>query len=156
MLLNDWYCSNQNKLICFSCDRYFGPVDHPNKYTLCNVLLAQIQCYLPTVLQEMIAEEHIGKYPILLPCDVLHLRNGEQNSVVLFKFPLVLEIKGAFISSMTMGDADWATEDPLNIELTIKYDYAILQLYDKIVESLSKKEHAIGIFMDLSKAFDTI
>jgi len=37
------------------------------------------------------------------------------------------EIKGAFISSMTMGDADWATEDPLNIELTIKYDYAILQ-----------------------------
>ena len=36
-------------------------------------------------------------------------------------------IKGAFISSMTMGDMDWSTEDPLNIELTIKYDYAILQ-----------------------------
>jgi hypothetical protein len=36
-------------------------------------------------------------------------------------------IKGAFISSMTMGDFDWSTEDPINIELTIKYDYAILQ-----------------------------
>ena len=36
-------------------------------------------------------------------------------------------IKGAFISSATFGDMDWATEDALNIELTIKYDYAILQ-----------------------------
>ena len=27
----------------------------------------------------------------------------------------------------TFGDMDWATEDPVNIELTIKYDYAILQ-----------------------------
>ena len=35
-------------------------------------------------------------------------------------------------------------------------DYAILHLYDKIVNSLSNKEHAIAIFMDLSKAFDTI
>jgi hypothetical protein len=36
-------------------------------------------------------------------------------------------LKGAFISSATFGDMDWATEDPVNIELTIKYDYAILQ-----------------------------
>jgi len=36
-------------------------------------------------------------------------------------------IKGAFIGSMTMGDMDWSTEDPLNIELTLKYDYAVLQ-----------------------------
>ena len=35
-------------------------------------------------------------------------------------------------------------------------DYAILQLCDQIAASLSKKEHIIGIFMDLSKAFDTI
>ena len=35
-------------------------------------------------------------------------------------------------------------------------DYAILHLYDRIVNSLSKKEHTIAIFMDLSKAFDTI
>ena len=36
-------------------------------------------------------------------------------------------LKGAFISAATFGDMDWATEDPLQIELTIKYDYAILQ-----------------------------
>ena len=36
-------------------------------------------------------------------------------------------IKGAFISAATFGDMDWATEDAINIELTIKYDYAILQ-----------------------------
>ena len=37
------------------------------------------------------------------------------------------EIKGAFISAATFGDMDWATEDPVQIELTLKYDYAILQ-----------------------------
>ena len=36
-------------------------------------------------------------------------------------------------------------------------DYAILQLLcDKIIESFSNKEHLRAIFMDLSKAFDTI
>lgn len=36
-------------------------------------------------------------------------------------------IKGAFISSATFGDMDYSGEDPLEIELTLKYDYAILQ-----------------------------
>ena len=36
-------------------------------------------------------------------------------------------LKGAFISAATFGDMDWATEDPIQIELTLKYDYAILQ-----------------------------
>ena len=36
-------------------------------------------------------------------------------------------LKGAFISSATFGDMDWSTEDPVQIELTLKYDYAILQ-----------------------------
>ena len=35
-------------------------------------------------------------------------------------------------------------------------DYAIIQTCDKIIDTLSKKEHIIGIFLDLSKAFDTI
>lgn len=36
-------------------------------------------------------------------------------------------LMGAFISSATFGDMDWSTEDPVNIELTLKYDYAVLQ-----------------------------
>ena len=36
-------------------------------------------------------------------------------------------LKGAFVSSATFGDMDWSTEDPVTIELTLKYDYAILQ-----------------------------
>ena len=35
-------------------------------------------------------------------------------------------------------------------------DFAIIQLYDKIIKALSDKEHCIGVFKDLSKAFDTI
>ena len=35
-------------------------------------------------------------------------------------------------------------------------DFAIIQLYDTIIEALSKKEHCVGVFKDLSKAFDTI
>ena len=35
-------------------------------------------------------------------------------------------------------------------------DYAILQLCDKITDSLSKKEPTVGFFMELSKAFDTM
>ena len=35
-------------------------------------------------------------------------------------------------------------------------EYATVHLLDKIIDSMSKKEHIIGIFMDLSKAFDTI
>ena len=33
-------------------------------------------------------------------------------------------------------------------------DYALINLCDKIVNALSNKEHMIGIFLDLSKAFD--
>ena len=36
-------------------------------------------------------------------------------------------LKGAFIASTSMGDFDWSGEDPLTIELTLAYDYAILQ-----------------------------
>ena len=35
-------------------------------------------------------------------------------------------------------------------------DFAIIQLCDKITHALSKKEHCVGVFKDLSKAFDTI
>ena len=35
-------------------------------------------------------------------------------------------------------------------------DFAITKLLDKVIQSLSKKEHVIALFMDLSKAFDTI
>ena len=37
------------------------------------------------------------------------------------------KIKGAFISSANFGDMDWSGNDPVSIELTLAYDYAILE-----------------------------
>ena len=35
-------------------------------------------------------------------------------------------LKGAFITEGNFGTLDWSTEDAVNIELTLRYDYAIL------------------------------
>ena len=35
-------------------------------------------------------------------------------------------------------------------------DQALAQLHDKITNAMANKEHVIGVFMDLSKAFDTL
>ena len=35
-------------------------------------------------------------------------------------------------------------------------DHALLELIDQICECFDKKKHFLGIFVDLSKAFDTI
>ena len=37
------------------------------------------------------------------------------------------ELKGAYIQSANFGDLDFASSDPAEISLTLKYDYAILQ-----------------------------
>jgi hypothetical protein len=37
------------------------------------------------------------------------------------------ELKGAYIQSANFGDMDFATSDPVEIQLTLKYDYAILK-----------------------------
>lgn len=36
-------------------------------------------------------------------------------------------LKGAFIQSANFGDLDWSSSEPMTIELTLSYDYAILQ-----------------------------
>jgi hypothetical protein len=36
-------------------------------------------------------------------------------------------LQGAFISEANFGQMDWGTEEAVTIELTLKYDYAILQ-----------------------------
>jgi hypothetical protein len=36
-------------------------------------------------------------------------------------------LKGAFIQSANFGELDWASNDPLSIELTLSYDFAILE-----------------------------
>ena len=36
-------------------------------------------------------------------------------------------LKGAFITQANFGELDWASNDPLSIELTLAYDYAILE-----------------------------
>ena len=38
-----------------------------------------------------------------------------------------MKIKGAFINNATFGTLDWSTGDPMTVELTLSYDYAILQ-----------------------------
>jgi len=35
-------------------------------------------------------------------------------------------------------------------------DLALVQIYDKITNAMANKEHVIGLFLDLSKAFDTL
>jgi hypothetical protein len=37
------------------------------------------------------------------------------------------KIKGAFIQAANFGDLDWTSNDPFSIELTLAYDYAILE-----------------------------
>tara|TARA_R110001606_G_scaffold130354_3_gene265753 strand:- start:18 stop:158 length:141 start_codon:yes stop_codon:yes gene_type:complete len=36
------------------------------------------------------------------------------------------KLKGAFVSNANFGDADWTSDAPMNISLTIVMDYAIL------------------------------
>jgi hypothetical protein len=36
-------------------------------------------------------------------------------------------LKGAFISDANFGQMDWGTEEAMTIELTLKFDYAVLQ-----------------------------
>ena len=36
-------------------------------------------------------------------------------------------LKGTFISDANFGQMDWGTEEAMTVELTLKYDYAILQ-----------------------------
>jgi hypothetical protein len=36
-------------------------------------------------------------------------------------------LKGAFITQANFGDLDWSSNDPVAIELTLSYDYAILE-----------------------------
>ncbi len=36
-------------------------------------------------------------------------------------------LKGAFITSANFGELDWASNDPVSIELTLAYDYAVLE-----------------------------
>lgn len=37
------------------------------------------------------------------------------------------KLVGAYIKTANFGDMDWAEQDPMEIELTIRYDYAILE-----------------------------
>ena len=36
-------------------------------------------------------------------------------------------LKGAFIADSNFGQMDWSTEESVQIELTLKYDYAVLE-----------------------------
>ena len=44
----------------------------------------------------------------------------------------------------------------MDLEKTHSTSLALLQLYDKIASAIERNEFTIGIFLDLSKAFDTV
>ena len=52
---------------------------------------------------------------------VLHQLNGLGETVEQWT------LYGAFITEGNFGTLDWSTEDAVNIELTLRYDYAILE-----------------------------
>lgn len=37
------------------------------------------------------------------------------------------KLKGAFINNASFGDLDWSSNDPAEIQITLSYDYAILE-----------------------------
>ena len=37
------------------------------------------------------------------------------------------QLVGAYVQSAAFGDLDWATSDPVEVTVTLRYDYAILQ-----------------------------
>ena len=37
-------------------------------------------------------------------------------------------LKGAFVSATEMGEYDWANDQPLEISITVKYDWALYDL----------------------------
>ena len=37
------------------------------------------------------------------------------------------QLVGAFITSAAFGDLEWATSDPVEVTVTLRYDYAVLQ-----------------------------
>ena len=37
-------------------------------------------------------------------------------------------LKGAFPNAVEMGEYDWANDQPLEVSVTLKYDYALLEL----------------------------
>ena len=37
------------------------------------------------------------------------------------------QLVGAFITTAAFGDLDWATSDPVEVTVTLRYDYAVLQ-----------------------------
>ena len=36
-------------------------------------------------------------------------------------------LKGAFPNAVEMGEYDWANDQPLEVAVTLKYDYALLE-----------------------------
>jgi len=44
----------------------------------------------------------------------------------------------------------------MGLEKNHSTTHALIDLYDKILSTLDRKEHAVGVFLDLSKAFHTV
>ena len=51
---------------------------------------------------------------------------------------------------------DFFNPDQFGFRTNHSTDHALMQLFDRVSSALADRKHVIGIFMDLSKAFDTL
>ena len=55
-----------------------------------------------------------------------------------------------------LSDNNYLYEKQFGFQATHSTEYAVIQLTSQILQAFNEKDHTIGIFIDLSKAFDTV